>query len=103
MRGIDIILAFPYILLAIVIVAYLGPEPAERDDRDRHHQHPTLRPDRARHRAGGVREGLRHGRPRGRRAGDLRIIFDTILPNCLAPIIVQATLGFARPSSTRRR
>ena len=28
-------------------------------------------------------------------SGDLRIIFKHILPNCLAPIIVQATLGVA--------
>ena len=28
-------------------------------------------------------------------AGTLRLMFDTILPNCAAPLIVQATLGFS--------
>jgi len=28
-------------------------------------------------------------------AGTLRIMFSTILPNCTAPLIVQATLGFS--------
>ena len=28
-------------------------------------------------------------------AGHLRIMFITILPNCMAPLIVQATLGFS--------
>jgi len=28
-------------------------------------------------------------------AGTLRLMFDTVLPNCLAPLIVQATLSFS--------
>jgi dipeptide transport system permease protein len=28
-------------------------------------------------------------------AGTLRLMFDTVLPNCLAPLIVNATLGFS--------
>ena len=28
-------------------------------------------------------------------AGPLRLMFITVLPNCLAPLIVQATLGFS--------
>ena len=28
-------------------------------------------------------------------AGRLRLMFSTILPNCMAPLIVQATLGFS--------
>jgi dipeptide transport system permease protein len=28
-------------------------------------------------------------------AGTLRLMFDTVLPNCAAPLIVQATLGFS--------
>jgi dipeptide transport system permease protein len=28
-------------------------------------------------------------------AGTLRLMFNTILPNCAAPLIVQATLGFS--------
>ena len=33
--------------------------------------------------------------PRVAGAGHLRLMFITILPNCLAPLIVQATLGFS--------
>ena len=32
-----------------------------------------------------------------------RILFGGILPNCLTPIIVQGTLGLARPSWTPQR
>jgi dipeptide transport system permease protein len=28
-------------------------------------------------------------------AGTLRLMFDTVLPNCMAPLIVNATLGFS--------
>ena len=28
-------------------------------------------------------------------AGTLRLMFDTVLPNCMAPVIVTATLGFS--------
>jgi dipeptide transport system permease protein len=28
-------------------------------------------------------------------AGPLRLMFDTVLPNCMAPVIVTATLGFS--------
>jgi dipeptide transport system permease protein len=28
-------------------------------------------------------------------AGPLRLMFDTVLPNCLAPVIVTATMGFS--------
>ena len=27
--------------------------------------------------------------------GTLRLMFNTVLPNCMAPLIVQATLGFS--------
>jgi len=93
MRFMDILLSFPHILLAIVIVAYLGP---------------------------GLRNAMIAigiiGIPRFARivrasvleeyekdyvmaikalgARDTRIIFNSIIPNCLAPIIVQASLGF---------
>ncbi len=93
MRFMDIVLAFPHILLAIVIVAYLGP---------------GLRnamiaigiitiPRFARIvRASVLEEKEKDYVTAARAVGawDLRIIFNTILPNCLAPIIVQASLGF---------
>ena len=94
MRICDIILAFPYILLAIVVVAYLGP---------------SLRnamiaigityvPRFARIVRGSVLEECEKDyvvAARAVGANDFRIMFITILPNCLGPLIVQTTLSFA--------
>ena len=94
MRIMDIILAFPYLLLAIVVVAYLGP---------------SLRnammaigityvPRFARIVRGSVLEECGKDYVTAARsigARDLRIIFLAILPNCLGPLIVQTTLSFA--------
>ena len=44
MRAIDMLMAFPYLLLALAIVAALGSRPAQRPVRDLHRQHPVLRP-----------------------------------------------------------
>jgi peptide/nickel transport system permease protein/dipeptide transport system permease protein len=94
MRVMDIILAFPYILLAIVVVAYLGP---------------SLRnamiaigityvPRFARIVRGSVLEECGKDYVTAARAvgaRDWRIILVAILPNCLGPLIVQTTLSFA--------
>ncbi len=94
MRLMDILLAFPPILLAIVIVAFMGP---------------SLRnamvaigvvniPRYARLVRGSVMEEYSKDYVQGARAlgaRDPRLIFVHILPNCLAPLIVQTTLGFA--------
>ena len=71
MRFMDVILAFPSLLLAIVIVTAAGPEPVQRPDRDRHRRDTRVRPRRAR--VGAVLEGerLRHG-VAGPRRIDLR-------------------------------
>ena len=93
MRIMDIVLAFPRILLAIVIVAYLGP---------------GLRnamiaigivniPNFARIVRASVMDEFGKDYVTAARAvgaNNLRIIFNAILPNCLAPILVQASLGF---------
>ena len=94
MRFMDILLAFPHILLAIVIMAYLGP---------------GLRnamiaigiiyiPRFARIVRASVLEEYEKDYVTASRsvgARDWRIIFVSIFPNCLAPLIVQTTLGFA--------
>ena len=94
MRGIDIILSFPYILLAIVVVAYLGPSL----------QNAMLAiaityvPRFARIvRASVLEESEKDYVMAARAIGarNLRIIFITILPNCMGPLIVQTTLSFA--------
>jgi ABC-type dipeptide/oligopeptide/nickel transport system permease subunit len=94
MRGMDIVLAFPHILLAIVMVAYLGP---------------SLRnamiaigiiyiPRYARIVRASVLEEREKDYVTASRsvgAGNFRLIFVAIFPNCLGPLIVQTTLGFA--------
>ena len=94
MRIMDMLLSFPYILLAIVIVAYLGP---------------SLRnamiaigityiPRFARIVRGSALEECEKDYVTSARAigaRDWRIIFIAILPNCLGPLIVQTTLSFA--------
>src|SRR5579864_560471 len=92
MRVMDVILAFPYILLAIAIVAILGPG--------------LLNamiaigivyiPHYARVARGSVlsvrsRDYVDAARALG--AGDRRLILQHVLPNTLAPIIVQTTLS----------
>jgi ABC-type dipeptide/oligopeptide/nickel transport system permease subunit len=94
MRFMDIILAFPYILLAIVVVAYLGPSLQNAMIAIAI----TYIPRFARIVRGSVLEECEKdyvSAARGIGAGDLRIIFVAILPNCLGPLIVQTTLGFA--------
>jgi len=93
MRFMDIILAFPGILLAIVIVAYLGPGLRNAMIAIGVISIPRF----ARIvRASVIEEYEKDYVLAARAVGarNRRIIFDSILPNCLAPIIVQASLGF---------
>ena len=92
MRAMDIILAFPYILLAIVIVAYLGPGLRNAMVAIGIINVPRF----ARIIRASVLEEYEKDYVTAARAvgaGNRRIIFNAILPNCLAPIIVQASLG----------
>ena len=102
MRVMDIILAFPSLLLALVLVAVLGPglfnamlaiavvlQPHfARLTRGRGDggEEPRIR-------------DLGQGRRRRAPAADV----PTILPNCLAPLIVQATLSLLQRHPRRRR
>jgi ABC-type dipeptide/oligopeptide/nickel transport system permease subunit len=94
MRLMDLMLAFPSILLAIVVVAVLGPSlnnamlavgivsiP----------QYARL----VRASVLSIREQDYVTAARALGAGDARIILTAILPNCVAPLTVQATLGMA--------
>ena len=94
MRVMDMILSFPYILLAIVIVAYLGPNLRNAMIAIGI----TYIPRFARIVRGSVLEECEKDYVTSARAigaRDLRIIFIAILPNCLGPLIVQTTLSFA--------
>ena len=83
---------FPSLLLALVLVAILGPGPVQRHDRDRDRLHAAFRPADPRRGASPscAKDYVTGARVAG--AGPLRLMFLTILPNCLAPLIVQATL-----------
>jgi dipeptide transport system permease protein len=94
MRLMDLILAFPYLLLALVLVTILGPGLFNAMFAIAI----TLLPFFARLTRGAVlaeksREYVTSARLAG--AGNLRLMVSTILPNCLAPLIVQATLCFS--------
>ncbi len=92
MRFIDILLAFPSILLAILIVAVLGPKlenamiaigivNAPSYARLLRASTLTIKNNEF------IEASIANG------AGHTRIIFSHILPNCMTPVIVQATLG----------
>lgn len=92
MRFIDIMLAFPYILLTIVIVAVLGPNLTNAMIAIGISQMPRyVRLVRASVLAEKESDYVLAERSIG--TSDLELMFGSILPNSLAPIIVQATLG----------
>lgn len=94
MRLMDIILAMPSLLLAIVIVAILGPGLVNAMIAVAITYLPHyVRLTRASVIAETTRDYVVASRVAG--AGLGRLMFVTVLPNCMAPLIVQATLGFS--------
>ncbi|MBX3569336.1 MAG: ABC transporter permease subunit [Rhizobiaceae bacterium] len=94
MRVMDVILAFPSLLLALVLVAILGPGLFNAMLAIAVVLQPHFaRLTRAAVMAEKNREYVISAKVAG--AGHLRLMLVTILPNCLAPLIVQATLSFS--------
>ncbi|MBD9385671.1 ABC transporter permease subunit [Rhizobium sp. CG4] len=94
MRLMDIILAFPSLLLALVLVAILGPSLTNGMIAIALVLQPHfVRLTRAAVMAEKTRDYVTASRLAG--AGPFRLMFRTILPNCTAPLIVQATLSFS--------
>ncbi|MBV9786441.1 MAG: ABC transporter permease subunit [Acidisphaera sp.] len=94
MRFMDIVLVFPSLLLAIVVVAILGPSLLNAMLAVAVVTLPNYtRLVRAAALGELARDYVTASRCAG--AGTLRLMFDTVLPNCTAPLIVQATLGFS--------
>lgn len=94
MRLMDIMLALPSLLLAIAVVAILGPGLINA----MYAIAIVLLPHYTRLTRAAVigeisRDYVNASRIAG--AGTLRLMFDCVLPNCAAPLIVQATLGFS--------
>ena len=94
MRLMDIILAFPSLLLALVLVAILGPGLTNGMIAIALTLQPHfVRLTRAAVMSEKTRDYVTAARLAG--AGPFRLMFRTILPNCMAPLIVQATLSFS--------
>ncbi len=94
MRVMDIILAFPSLLLALTLVAVLGPGLTNAMIAIAIVYQPHfVRLTRAAVMSETTRDYVSAARVAG--AGPLRLMFRTILPNCMAPLIVQATLSFS--------
>ena len=94
MRLMDIILAFPYLILAIVVVAYLGPNLRNAMMAIAI----TYVPRFARIVRASVLEEVEKDYVMAEHAmgaNKKRIIFLAILPNCMGPLIVQTTLSMA--------
>ncbi len=94
MRLMDVLLVFPPLLLAIVVVAILGPGLTNAMLAVAIVLLPAyVRLARAAALGELVKEYVVATRSAG--AGVLRLMLLVVLPNCLAPLIVQATLGFS--------
>lgn len=94
MRLVDIMLAMPSLLLAIAIVAIMGPSIVNASISIAVVSIPHyVRLTRASTMTEMSKDYVIASRIAG--AGPIRIMFNAVLPNCLAPLIVQATLGFS--------
>ncbi|NNK12997.1 MAG: ABC transporter permease subunit [Desulfofustis sp.] len=94
MRLMDIILSFPSLLLALVLVAILGPSLINAMIAIAIVQQPHyVRLTRAAVMGEMNKDYVTAARVVGVRR--LRLMFVTILPNCMAPLIVQAALSFS--------
>jgi dipeptide transport system permease protein len=94
MRTMDVMLALPSLLLAIAVIAILGPGLMNA----MYAIAIVMLPHYVRLTRAAVigelsKDYVNASRIAG--AGTLRLMFDTVLPNCTAPLIVQATLGFS--------
>lgn len=94
MRIMDVVLAFPSLLLALVMVAILGPSLINAMIAIAIVQQPHyVRLTRAAVLSEMTKDYVTAARVIGVKS--LRLMFITVLPNCMAPLIVQAALSFS--------
>ena len=94
MRIMDVVLAFPSLLLALVLVAILGPSLINAMVAIAIVQQPHyVRLTRAAVMSELTKDYVTAARVIGVKS--LRLMFITVLPNCMAPLIVQAALSFS--------
>ena len=94
MRAPDMLMAFPTLLLALIIVTALGGTLLQRDHGHRHRADAELRAPGPQPDPDHPRAGLHHGRARDRR-GQLRVMARHVFPNALYALVVVATLYIA--------
>ncbi|AXS42232.1 ABC transporter permease subunit [Breoghania sp. L-A4] len=94
MRVMDVILSFPSLLLALVLVALLGPSLVNAMIAIAIVQQPHyVRLTRAAVMSEMSKDYVTAARVSGVKG--MRLMFVTVLPNCMAPLIVQAALSFS--------
>jgi dipeptide transport system permease protein len=94
MRVMDVLMSFPSLLLALVLVALLGPSLTNAMIAIALIQQPHyVRLTRAAVMSEMGKDYVTAARVSG--VGRFRMMFRTILPNCMAPLIVQAALSFS--------
>ena len=94
MRVMDVLLALPGLLLAIGVISILGPGLVNTVIAIAVGALPGyVRLTRGAALAELAKDYVTASRVAG--AGRLRLMFDTVLPNCLGPLIINATLGFS--------
>ena len=94
MRAMDVLLALPSLLLAVAVVAIIGPGLTNTMFAIAIVALPGyVRLTRASAQGELHKEYVMASRVAG--AGTARLMFSQVLPNCTAPLIVQATLGFS--------
>jgi dipeptide transport system permease protein len=94
MRVMDVLLALPGLLLAIAVITVLGPGLVNTVIAIAVGSLPGyVRLARASALSEMAKDYVTASRVAG--AGTLRLMFDAVLPNCLAPLIVNATLSFS--------
>lgn len=94
MRLMDVLLALPGLLLAIAVISILGPGLVNTVIAIAMGALPGyVRLTRGAALGELAKDYVTASRVAG--AGRLRLMFDTVLPNCLGPLIINATLGFS--------
>ena len=91
MRVMDALMSMPPVLLAIALMALTKREPRQRRPRDHHHRGAARDTAGARRRAFAARAAFRRGGDRRRHRLLRARCWRHILPNTIAPLLVQAT------------
>ena len=95
MRLLDVLLSFPSLLLALVLLSTVGPSNRQHRPGRRRPLHPHGRARRAQHGARPQEQGVRRVGARARRDARGYVLFREILPNALPPLLVEASMRFS--------